>query len=236
MQEEEIYNKLEHAYFSDSPDEAAVLEKLPLILGNCRHFVDIGASIGQYTYNANLIMRNGRIDSYEAEPVRFKKLRENCGKWQSSRSNILLAHHAAVAKSSGAIIFHTTQSSISGGIFPNRLDHLDESARASVNWTTIEVPAVSLDDLYGNAPPDFIKMDIEGAEGEALQGAIRLLRKRRTTWLIELHGFEGGWKPGEVIFFMREHGYRAEEVAEGRFLFTPMTGCKYLFNKIRRQK
>jgi hypothetical protein len=64
-------------------------------------------------------------------------------------------------------------------------------------------------------------MDIEGAEGEALQGAVALLRERQIRWLIELHGFEGGWPPQQVIDFMRSYRYQAEEVASGRVLFTP---------------
>jgi hypothetical protein len=36
--------------------------------------------------------------------------------------------------------------------------------------------------------PDFIKMDIEGAEVEALAGAERVLKEARPTMLIELHG------------------------------------------------
>ena len=36
--------------------------------------------------------------------------------------------------------------------------------------------------------PDFIKMDIEGADADALAGAERVLKEARPTWLIELHG------------------------------------------------
>jgi hypothetical protein len=209
MREEEIFAKLEKAYFSDAPDEEAVLQHLPRWLVGCKHFVDIGASIGQYTYNANLVMHNGRIDSFEAEPMRV------------------------MAKTSGTLTFYSTQSNVSGGIFPNELSHLDETTRAAVNWTKIEVPAVSLDDLYQAAPPEFIKMDIEGAEGEALQGAVRLLHKRTTLWLIELHGFKGGWQPHEVIAFMRRAGYGAREVAASRFLFTPVKRSLLLVHRLK---
>ena len=36
--------------------------------------------------------------------------------------------------------------------------------------------------------PDFIKLDIEGTEVEALEGAGRVLSEARPTMLIELHG------------------------------------------------
>jgi FkbM family methyltransferase len=38
--------------------------------------------------------------------------------------------------------------------------------------------------------PDFIKMDIEGAEEQALAGAERVLSEARPAWLIEVHGSE----------------------------------------------
>ncbi len=36
-------------------------------------------------------------------------------------------------------------------------------------------------------PPDFIKCDVEGAEGEVFQGARRLLEKHRPRVLCEIH-------------------------------------------------
>lgn len=48
---------------------------------------------------------------------------------------------------------------------------------------------VSLDDVAdGTFVPDLIKMDIEGGEVDALQGASRVLARRRPDLLIEVHG------------------------------------------------
>ena len=222
MKEEEIFSKLEEAYFSDFPDEENVLCHLPTWLAGCKHFVDIGASIGQYTFNANYLMLNGRIDSFEADPIRFKKLKENCTKWQGTRGNMIVAHSVAVAENSGTLAFYSTFSNVSGGIFQTTLGHLDEETRSNVNFKKIQVSSVSLDDFYQTTIPDFIKMDIEGAEGEALQGAVKLLKKRKTIWLIELHGFQGGWSPDEVINFMRGFGLREQKITESHYLFRPV--------------
>jgi FkbM family methyltransferase len=48
---------------------------------------------------------------------------------------------------------------------------------ASSGLAGVEIPCRTLDDVLGDDPPDFIKMDIEGAELDALKGAIGLLRR-----------------------------------------------------------
>jgi hypothetical protein len=56
---------------------------------------------------------------------------------------------------------------------------------------TLRVPTVTLDELIEQAgfpPPDFVKMDIEGAEARALAGAQGVLGSRASTWFIALHG------------------------------------------------
>jgi hypothetical protein len=65
--------------------------------------------------------------------------------------------------------------------------------------------------------PDVIKMDVEGFEVEALDGAVDILTAVRTVWLIGLHG-----DPQTVGCFdrLRSHGYRifefdGREIAEG---------------------
>jgi len=55
----------------------------------------------------------------------------------------------------------------------------------------IRVEAVSLDDYCSrNAPPQFIKCDVEGGVGEVFRGARRLLKEHRPGILCELHGGE----------------------------------------------
>lgn len=68
----------------------------------------------------------------------------------------------------------------------------------------VEVEVVTLDSLLdGREPPTLVMMDIEGAEGDALRGATRLLTEVRPAWLVELHG-EGGLRAYETL---RAAGY-----------------------------
>ena len=49
MDSDSIYKALEWAYFSDNPEEADVVCRLPMMLAGVRHFLDIGASLGTQT-------------------------------------------------------------------------------------------------------------------------------------------------------------------------------------------
>lgn len=59
--------------------------------------------------------------------------------------------------------------------------------------TRIEVQVARLDTLIDNqviAPPDLLKIDIEGAEQDALKGAVATIEKFRPTLLIEVHSHD----------------------------------------------
>ena len=75
--------------------------------------------------------------------------------------------------------------------------------------------STTLDDFVsggGGIPPDFIKIDIEGAESSAVGGALRTLRRYRPTMVIELH------IPAEaraVGALLGDLGYAALRVKDG---------------------
>jgi hypothetical protein len=59
-----------------------------------------------------------------------------------------------------------------------------------------------LDELVekqGFPPPDVIKMDVEGAEGDVLLGARSLIKQHGPTWFISLHGEEQKQKCRDIL-------------------------------------
>ncbi len=70
------------------------------------------------------------------------------------------------------------------------------------------VSVTTLDDAVsgGMAPPDFIKLDVEGAESQALAGATRVISAHQPTLAIDLHTPEEDVKVGALL---KHHGYRA---------------------------
>lgn len=83
---------------------------------------------------------------------------------------------------------------------------------------TTSVPVVALDsdiEHHGLPAPDFLKIDIEGMELQALQGMRRTLEQRGPDLFIELHGAELADKiriASGVVDLLREIGYRIRDV------------------------
>ncbi|HEY8202565.1 MAG TPA: FkbM family methyltransferase [Actinomycetota bacterium] len=75
---------------------------------------------------------------------------------------------------------------------------------------------ITLDDLAERTfLPDVVKIDIEGAEADALAGAGRILAERRPGLLVEVHGAA---VEEACLKILRSHGYRVEVVNQRRLL------------------
>jgi FkbM family methyltransferase len=218
MDLEKTLEILNTAYFSEHPDEAQVLSELPRLLRNVKFFVDVGASLGQFTKLASDCI-DGRVLAVEADPFRFKHLQANCSAWSKPNVNIEVVH-GAVGDRDGLTTFQVTNSQVSGAVTRHGLVHLNPALRAEVVWQETEVPACTLDSLCADSVPDFVKIDVEGAELRALMGATRILATGRTTWLIELHEFgpDEELPTASVPRYMRNFGY-TEVSCYGKSLF-----------------
>lgn len=64
-------------------------------------------------------------------------------------------------------------------------------------------------------PPDFMKLDVEGAEAAVLRGAQSIFVERRPNLIVETHGAE---VERECIQILRGHGYTPEIVSARRWI------------------
>lgn len=125
-------------------------------------FVDCGAYDGDSI--ASFLKWNSgqfrKVIAFEADPVCFEKLREFASGLKRIAGQIE-CHAAAVASRRGTVRFNATG-----------------QAGASISDEgRIEVKSVALDEVLQAEQPTFIKMDIEGAEAEALRGAQSTIRR-----------------------------------------------------------
>jgi hypothetical protein len=107
---------------------------------------------------------------------------------------------------------------------PTCAEELAENASANVGMDiAVEVAIAGSKDGNGHVTvdgltrkhfvPDLLKIDIEGAEADALRGAERTLAQRKPAVLLEVHGVDMEW---ECLALMRAAGYAPPTVIEPR--------------------
>jgi FkbM family methyltransferase len=126
-------------------------------------FVDLGAYDGDTL--RSLVARRGarfrRAYAFEPDPHNFRKLSRYVQALPAEIADKVAVREKAAGGTTGKIRFQGTA-----------------TAEAAVSDSgTMEVDCAALDDLRWPHPPTFIKMDIEGSEAAAIEGARRTIQR-----------------------------------------------------------
>ena len=135
--------------------------------------VDVGAHVGFFASKAaKAVGPGGRVIALEPSYENLPFLRRNVAR---NGSGNVVVHSMAASSTTGRRAFNVAGSSDSNGFYAHPLTHTVE---------TFEVDTVRLDDLL-EGPVDAVKIDVEGAELEVLDGMERLLQENRqmTLWV-----------------------------------------------------
>lgn len=161
---------------------------------------DIGANVGLFTFSAaSLAGKNGLVVALEPDTWLVQLLRRSA-RLQSGESAVVRVVPAAVAQSVDLRTFHIASRSRAAN-FLNGYGSTQTGGSAEEQI----VITVSLDWLAERFPlPNVLKIDVEGAELEVLQGAESLLTKTRPTLLCEVSPEASP----AVTKFLLGHGYR----------------------------
>lgn len=159
---------------------------------------DVGANVGFYTLAFSRLGGDaGRVYAFEPDAGNVVKLRRHAVLNHLSNTAIV---QVAVAGHIGLVGFTSGAAGETGRLGGD--DYL--------------VPVTSLDTLVASSAvsaPDFVKMDVEGAEASVLEGARELLAAGRTIWLIALHG---EIPKRDCFRLLKEYGYLIEDLAGHR--------------------
>jgi FkbM family methyltransferase len=130
------------------------------------HIADVGANIGLYSLHlAQCVGPAGRIYAFEPNECMASALRENLANNNASQAEVFAC--AVGAASGQAVLQRSTVNS--GDSWLGR----PTTATKRSNGTVVAVR--SLDDALAGRRVDFIKMDIQGWEVDALRGATALV-------------------------------------------------------------
>lgn len=166
---------------------------------------DIGSHIGIYGLAAaKVVGASGRVLAFEMDRLNFASLRRNI---RRNRLANVTALNKAVSSRGGTVRYSRLL-----------LDFGDGSPSVSTDQAALmTAEAVAVDDLVEQgviAPPNVVKIDVEGHEFEVLRGMRRTLAEHDIRLYIEIHDFlleKTGTSTGELLGWLNRIGYHVSE-------------------------
>ncbi len=168
--------------------------------------LDIGANIGYHTIFA--AKRAKQIYAFEPEPRNFDLLKKNI---QTNDCENVVAVNIAVSDVSGAVELRIAEENRGG----HSMVYGEEEIRNYGVREVVSVPSITIDDYLKGGRVDFIKMDIEGAEGLALQGMFETLKKWKPSVVTEYRAASlrvTGVDPDWFLKVFSDLGYKRQEI------------------------
>ena len=194
----DLRSRVGRALFMKGEFDREVFTPLRAVLKPGGIFLDVGANAGFYSMLAlDLIGPTGAVHAFEIDPRALRCLKKTISR--EAIPNFFLQEVAVSNK--------------------NEFAHLDMIAdcgrtRIQSDGRGRRVPTTTLDSWRAKNPSgkiQAIKMDIEGGELRALQGATKLLREERPLLvceLLEAQAQRSGYKTNEVTQLLESLGYR----------------------------
>ena len=157
--------------------------------------LDVGACIGGFTIPASFAVgKKGFVVAIEPEPKNLDALK----KASSNLDNVHIVEKCAWSHR-GKLKLYIDETNPGG-----------HSLVQPKSGRTIKIQADTLDNIVaeiGMKRVDFIKMDIEGAELEALEGARKILKSARKV-VVECHHINGKPTWPKVQQFLKNNGFK----------------------------
>jgi len=129
-------------------------------LSDSEVFVDAGAYNGD-TFRSFTELTANKFEHYwafEPDPINYRALQNLIEHWPADLQAKVTCVEAAVGSSQKTILIEPTG-----------------TVSSATGHGSVEVPCVRLDDTLSGSSPTFLKLDIEGAEPDALIGARRII-------------------------------------------------------------
>jgi len=160
--------------------------------------IDGGAYTGDSYQEAKENLNIDMAYLFEPDPKNFGQLTQSVG-------DDAICYPYALSDSEKTIVF-------ASGVGPSS---------AAIDHGNIKIEASSIDKLFSNTHIDFVKLDIEGSEADALRGAKKLLEKCRPVITMALYHRPGDmWELPLLVnqlvndykFYIRQHDNNSFDV------------------------
>jgi FkbM family methyltransferase len=186
-------------------DQARLISKIPAPV-----IFDCGAHVGATVIQYRRFIPNARILAFEPFPEAFRALQET-----TLGDEKIELFSLAISNKSGELAFNCNR-------LPQTNSLLDSDPAADAYWGAgnldtrerIEVKAVSLDDFCKEARVeriDILKLDIQGGEYQALEGAGDMLESQKIglvyAEMLMTPTYKGQRKFWEILGLLDQYGY-----------------------------
>jgi FkbM family methyltransferase len=172
-------------------------------------FIDIGANHGEFTVAAALLTPNGQTIAFEPVPKNIARLRINV---QSNHLSNVQIMSMGLSDQEGTFPIYDQETPYDDGTTNEGLTSLFAAGKRSISSASITTRR--LDDVWsslGLNRVDMIKLDIEGAEWQALRGGQRLLERYKPILLVEVAQSTcaaAGYRANDFAQWIEDLGYR----------------------------
>ena len=185
--------------------EPHIARELSRLLRPGSSFWDVGANIGWLSLLASsLVGTEGRVEAFEPAPDVFRALSLNV----AHRANVH-AHNVGIGDADGIAEF-SSQGMASSASFVEDVTKLNAVNLPNTDITRVSIPVMRLDTFLNQAePPSLLKIDVEGYELHALNGASKLLSLKPPA-LIEIHPVQlslSGGSESAIYDLLSGYGY-----------------------------
>lgn len=169
--------------------------------------VEVGAFVGHFTLRAaELVGESGRVVAVEAIEENYRLVQRNVT--ENNLSHVTVFHCAAWKEKGTITLVRESEQKAS---IVKELIHGD---------TPHEVPCNSIDGLMEELDliPDFVRIQVNGAEMEVLEGMERLLVHRPKILIAAIYQVDGlaSWK--RVVPWLEQRGYKTKMDGNGMVL------------------
>jgi FkbM family methyltransferase len=170
---------------------------------------DVGANIGFYSVLfSTWVGARGKVIAFEPDPANIKLLRRNL---QLNDCDNVVLRPVALTNTCGEQTFSLDRVTRMTGHLGNGATYgatvFDDNRRELISVTTSTLDA----EVERFGPPDVIKMDIEGGEHLALQGATELLQTKRPIIVSEMNSWAeeraGAARDPQAARYLLAHHY-----------------------------
>ena len=167
--------------------------------------IDIGANIGYHTLLfSKWVKPYGKIFAFEPDPTNFKLLKKNI---TANQIKNIVSFKNAVSDKNDKISLFLSEDNSGDHRINDLLIFKNDNMRKKIG-----THSVKLDSVFSKSQKiDFIKIDIQGSEIQALNGMQNILKNRKNiSMLIEFWPYaiqETGHEPRELIEILKQLGF-----------------------------